>query len=210
MTNTTRRLTEQEEFWKGEFGDSYCDRNQEASHQASCVAFFCKALARAQKPRSVIEFGANVGLNLQALHTLFPGIELSAVEINEKAVASLRKRVPAAKTYCQSFLDFTLDKRCDLSFVRGVLIHIMPEMLPRAYEQLYKSSRRDILIAEYYNPTPVEVEYRGHAGRLFKRDFAGEMLEAYPDLELVDYGFVYRRDPSFAQDDITYFLLRKR
>lgn len=57
---------------------------------------------------------------------------------------------------------------------------------------------------------PVVVSYRGHEDRLFKRDFAGEMLDRYPDLELVDYGFVYHRDPNFPQDDPNWFLLRKR
>jgi spore coat polysaccharide biosynthesis protein SpsF len=54
------------------------------------------------------------------------------------------------------------------------------------------------------------VSYRGHADRLFKRDFAGEMMDMYPDLFLVDYGFAYRRDPSFPQDDISWFLMEKR
>ncbi len=67
-----------------------------------------------------------------------------------------------------------------------------------------------ICIAEYYNPSPVEISYRGHTGKLFKRDFAGEMLDAYDDLALLDYGFAYHRDPNFAQDDITWFLLGKR
>jgi len=44
---------------------------------------------------------------------------------------------------------------------------------------------------------------------LFKRDFAGEMLDRYPALKLLDYGFVYRRDPLFPQDDMTWFLLEK-
>jgi len=57
--------------------------------------------------------------------------------------------------------------------------------------------------------TSSDIPYRGHSDRLFKRDFAGEMLEAYPGLALVDYGFAYRRDPVFPQDDISWFLLRK-
>ena len=36
--------------------------------------------------------------------------------------------------------------------------------------------------------------YRGHTARLFKRDFAGEMLDRFSDLRLVDYGFRYHRD----------------
>ena len=39
--------------------------------------------------------------------------------------------------------------------------------------------------------------------------FAGELLDAYPDLELVDYGFQYHRDHNFPADDSTWFLLKK-
>jgi spore coat polysaccharide biosynthesis protein SpsF len=56
----------------------------------------------------------------------------------------------------------------------------------------------------------VEVPYRGNSGKLFKRDFAGEMLDRYSDLQLLDYGFGYHRDPQFPVDDITWFLLEKR
>lgn len=64
-------------------------------------------------------------------------------------------------------------------------------------------------MSEYYNPSPVEIRYRNHEGKLFKRDFAGEMLDRHPDLRLVDYGFIYHRD-SFPIDDTTWFLMEKR
>ena len=73
------------------------------------------------------------------------------------------------------------------------------------YQQLYKSSRKYILIAEYYNPSPVSISYRGHEDRLFKRDFAGEFLDKFEDVRIVDYGFAYHR-MSFPQDDITWFV----
>lgn len=90
-----------------------------------------------------------------------------------------------------------------------MLIHIAPQHLQAVYQKLYNASNRYILISEYYNPTPVSVEYRGHKDKLFKRDFAGEMLDCYSDLKLIDYGFVYRRDAHFAQDDTTWFLMQK-
>jgi len=77
------------------------------------------------------------------------------------------------------------------------------------YTRLYNFSDKYICIAEYYNPTPVKISYRGHDNRLFKRDFAGELMNKYPDLELVDYGFHYHKDPVFPQDDITWFLMKK-
>ena len=54
------------------------------------------------------------------------------------------------------------------------------------------------------------IDYRGHTDKLFKRDFAGELLDRHKDLRLMDYGFVYHGDPKFPQDDITWFLLEKR
>lgn len=108
-----------------------------------------------------------------------------------------------------SILDWVPNDAVDLALIKGVLIHIDPAHLPDVYEKLYQASQRYILIAEYYNPTPVSVPYRGHADRLFKRDFAGEMLDRYPDLALIDYGFIYRRDPIFPQDDMTWFLLQR-
>ena len=97
-----------------------------------------------------------------------------------------------------------------MTLIKGVLIHINPQMLPRVYDLLYRVGKRYVCLIEYYNPTPVEVSYRGHSGRLFKRDFAGEMLERFEDLKLLDYGFVYHRDPNFPLDDVTWFLLENR
>ena len=77
------------------------------------------------------------------------------------------------------------------------------------YNLLYNTSKRYICLSEYYNPSPVEVVYRGHSEKLFKRDFAGEMLDRFKDLKLVSYGFVYHRDNQFPQDDGTWFLLEK-
>jgi pseudaminic acid biosynthesis-associated methylase len=111
--------------------------------------------------------------------------------------------------YPASLLDFITDETFDLSFTMGVLIHIAPDDLRRAYRTLYNTSHRYILVAEYYSPKPVEIEYRGHAGRLWKRDFAGEMLDTYPDLRLLDYGFRYHRDPQHPMDDISWFLMEK-
>ena len=108
-----------------------------------------------------------------------------------------------------SIFDYTSKKKYDLSFIKGVLIHINPKMLNKVYDQLYISSKKYILIAEYYNPTPVTISYRGHNDRLFKRDFAGEFLDRFANTSLVDYGFAYHRDKAFPQDDITWFLIEK-
>ena len=201
--------TEQEKFWAGEFGDDYIRRNQGTDWVASNTAFFASILSRVQGIRSVIELGANIGLNLEAIRCLLPKCELAAVEINQKAAEQLGQTIKNVQVYPVSILDFQCERTWDLALIKGVLIHINPESLPKVYEALYCASGRYICIAEYYNPTPVSIPYRGHQDRLFKRDFAGEMLDRYKDLRLVDYGFSYHRDLHFPQDDITWFLLEK-
>ena len=200
--------TKQEKFWSGSFGDSYTDRNQDNLRIASNIALFSKILSRSNNINSVLEIGANIGLNLKSIQQLKPKVDLSAIEINQKAVQELEK-MGGVKVYNQSVLECK-PINVDLTLSKGVLIHINPDYLFQVYDLLYQSSNHYICLAEYYNPTPVNVNYRGHEERLFKRDFAGEMLDRFPDLYLVDYGFVYHRDNNFPQDDMTWFLLEKR
>ncbi len=201
--------TEQEAFWAGEFGDAYVQRSQGDLLVAANIDMFSKALRVAKPVGSCIEFGANVGLNLRALKALYPQMEQHAIEINADAVAQLQKVVPAGNIRHGSILEYEPTGLFDLVLIKGVLIHINPEHLPAVYDKLYRSAGKYIIVCEYYNPTPVTVTYRGHENRLFKRDFAGEIMDRYPDVKLLDYGFVYRRDPKFPQDDGTWFLMEK-
>ncbi len=200
--------TEQEEFWAGEFGDQYIDRNPANHVLPGRIALFSRILRRTQAVSSILELGANVGSNLLALRQLLPEASLSAVEINERAVKELKK-IGDISVFHGSILDFNPVEGYEFVFVSGVLIHIAPDALPRVYDLMVKSSRRYVCIIEYYNPTPVEVPYRGHRGKLFKRDFAGELMERHSGMRLVDYGFVYHRDPNFPLDDLTWFLMEK-
>jgi pseudaminic acid biosynthesis-associated methylase len=200
--------SEHERFWSGEFGDEYSARNTGAEVVAGNLAVFSRVLGRAERITSVLELGANIGLNLRALHQLLPAAELSGVEINPVAAQELRAW-GGCEVHEGSILDYSPGRSWDLTFCKGVLIHIPPADLPAAYQRLYDCSRRYVLVAEYYNPSPVAIPYRGHDDRLFKRDFAGELMDRYDDLRLVDYGFVYHRDPVFPLDDITWFLLAK-
>lgn len=202
--------TEQESFWAGEFGADYIGRNQGDKLLASNLNFFGKALRGARNPQSCIEFGANIGMNLKALKLLYPGIDASAIEINGEAAQQLADVIPADQVFNQSILDFKPSRTYDLTLIKGVLIHLNPDVLPEVYDRLVETTGRYLVVAEYYNPSPVAIPYRGHDDRLFKRDFAGEIMERHRSLKLVDYGFAYRHDPDFPQDDITWFLMEKR
>jgi len=204
-----RYQTEQERFWAGEFGDAYIDRNRRPEQLAAKIALLAKVLLSAGPVTSVLELGANAGLNMQALHSLLPTAEFAAVEINHKAAGELR-RFDWLTVHESSIFEFQPHAPVDLVLTSGLLIHINPPKLPDVYRILHAASRRFICLIEYYNPTPVEVPYRGEREKLFKRDFAGEVLDAYPDLRLCAYGFQYHRDANFPVDDATWFLMEKR
>lgn len=210
QTKNVNFMTEQENFWSQEFGDEYTHRNQGDSLIARNLALFSKVFCRTNNLSSLIEFGANRGLNIQAIKKLLPDLEVSALEINNLAVEELKKiEGMELGIYHESILDFNPIRVWDFVLIKGVLIHINPTCLEKVYDKLYESSARYICVVEYYNPTPVEVTYRGHQGKLFKRDFAGELLDRFKNLQLLDYGFVYHRDSHFPQDDLTWFLLEK-
>lgn len=204
--------TEQEEFWSGEFGDAYIERNQNKQIAAANTALFSEVMKLTDHVETVIEFGSNIGLNLRAIHTLLPKASLEAVEINRKAADILRNDSffeRPVKVHETSILEYEPAVQYDFVLIKGVLIHMNPDELEHVYEKLYQSSRRYILLCEYYNPTPAAIEYRGHKERLFKRDFAGEFLKKYQDVKLLSYGFCYHLDPNFPMDDITWFLMEK-
>lgn len=201
--------TEQEIFWAGDFGNEYIDRNKGSDKVISNIGLFCDILRNTEEIKSVIEFGANIGLNLKVIKSILPNAEFHGIEINRKAYEIL-KEWGGGKAYHQSILDFKSKIKFDFVCTKGVLIHINPDQLSRVYESLYHSSKKYICLIEYYNPKPVEVPYRRHRNKLFKRDFAGEMLDKYHDLNIESYGFVYHRDKHFPQDDLTWFLLKKK
>ena len=210
MTSTTPSdRTPQEQLWAGEFGNDYIIRNRDGALVDSNRALFDKILSRTQGVTSAIEFGANIGNNLRALRELMPKGELHSVEINATAAAEIQAW-GGATVEVASLLDFEPSRQWDLSFTKGVLIHLPPQSLPDIYDKLVAASSRYVMVCEYYNPSPVEVTYRGHEHALFKRDFAGEILDAHPELRLVDYGFTYHRDPRHPLDDSTWFLMEKQ
>ena len=200
--NVGRQQTES--FWAGPKGDAYACRSP--GNVVAVTHMLGTVLQRMEEPETIIELGAGVGTNLRALHMLLPRAELAALEINPAAAVQQPGYV---EQFEGSLLDFQPNRSWDLALTRGVLIHVHPTNLRQAYHALWRASRRYILVAEYYSPHLEEIDYRGEGGRLWKGDYAGDMLDLFGDLRLVDTGWVYHRG-TFPQDDITWFLLEKR
>ena len=202
--------TEQEKFWMSEFGNNYINRNQISKLLPAKINLFSNILKYTEGVSSFLELGSNIGTNLLALNQLKPNASLNALEINKIACKELKSLNICDTVWEGTILENIKLKKTSLTFTCGVLIHINPNNLVKAYEKLYKWSKKYILICEYFNPTPVQIDYRGHNDKLFKRDFAGDLLNKYKDLSLIHYEFCYKNDNNFPMDNITWFLMKKK
>jgi pseudaminic acid biosynthesis-associated methylase len=200
--------TEQEQFWASDFGNDYPSRNEGEKMISSNLALFSKIFKNCPSIQSAAELGCNIGLNLIAINRINKQLKLRGYEINEKAALAARKQNIAEVINTTVVESLDSSQKFDLTFTKGVLIHINPDMLPKVYQNLYDLSNRYIMVCEYYNPAPVSIDYRGNKDRLFKRDFAGELIQQF-NFKLVDYGFNYQHDPYLTNDDSTWFLMEK-
>lgn len=160
-------------------------------------------------PQSILEVGANIGINLRALRAL-TGARLFAVEPNDKARQRLIDDKVVAASDLRSGLASSIDWPngvADLVFTSGVLIHIHPDQLEHSVREIHRCAARWIAAIEYFSDRPETIPYRGHVDRLFKRDFGGFWLDTFPELRVAAYGFLWKRVTGL--DNLTWWLFEK-
>lgn len=88
---------------------------------------FSKIFNKTRNIKSCLELGSNRGLNLLAIGSLIPDIKMKSVEINDSAVDECRK-IPNVDVFKGSIFDYKIEpEKYDITFTKGVLIHIAPE-----------------------------------------------------------------------------------
>ncbi|MBF0176154.1 MAG: methyltransferase domain-containing protein [Magnetococcales bacterium] len=210
---TPPEQSRQLEQWRGAFGHDYRERNQVTEkrlHERVKVWARVLGCMDGAPPQSILEVGANVGLVMRALRRLTDA-ELFAVEPN----AESRQRLvtdgvlPATHALDGFAAHIPLpDKAVDLAFTSGVMIHIHPDHLLASCKEIHRVSRRYIACIEYFSDKPETIHYRGHDDLLFKRDFGGFWMDNFSDLQVVDYGFFWKRLTGL--DNPTWWVFEKR
>lgn len=190
-----------EALWSGSFGDDYVERN--AGSYDARESFWTDLIGRA-RPARVLEVGCNVGGNLRWIEPQVGAGDLYGVDVNLGAISRLRQELPTVNSLWAPGRDLPFrDRMFDLVFTMGVLIHQPDTTLPRLMAEMVRCSNRYVLCGEYFAEVDTEVPYRGVEGALFKRDYGGRFAEMFPELELVDTGFLSRDD---GWDDVTWWL----
>jgi pseudaminic acid biosynthesis-associated methylase len=208
--------TAQSAVWKGQFGRDYTDRNTcepEAldtlylrNYGISRRAINQTFLQHVPQSASFLEVGCNTGNQLLLLQEMGYS-NLCGVELQPYAIELARKRLAQASLSLGSALSLPYeDSSFEVVFTSGVLIHISPDDLPRALDEIHRCSRAFIWGLEYFSSDAVEIHYRNRRGLLWKMDYARRYLERFDDLELVqEQRLPYLQ--TVNQD--TVFLLKK-
>ncbi len=213
----TLPATEQAKHWKGQFGKEYTDRNTFDIDALDALYLGNFGITRTQinreilrdisKEASFLEVGCNTGNQLLLLQRMgYPN--LSGLELQPYALQTARSRACNVSFVQGSALAIPFEDNCfDLTFTSGVLIHIAPQDLPRALDEIHRCTRTFIWGLEYYSPEATEVTYRNRSGLLWKMDYARCYLEQFEDLELVrEQHIPYLKNANVD----TVFLLRKK
>ena len=201
IASETGRL---EALWSGEFGNAYVDRNRAAG---AVRGSFWHRIMTDVSAQTVLKVGCNVGANLRWIATLRPPHWIYGVDINLKALRELRRTHPDVNAQWSAVRDLPFcDRWFDMVFTMGVLIHQPEDALPLVMAEIVRCSRRYVLCGEYFAEQTIEVPYRGQNGALFKRNYGRIYQDLFPELHLVQQGFLCRNE---GWDDITYWLFEK-
>jgi pseudaminic acid biosynthesis-associated methylase len=195
--------------WQGPFGDEYIERNRADDEKINKLVPLWAEIFKRVRPQSVLEVGANIGLNLRAISKL-TGAELYAIEPNASARNTLLADGVVDRNNLRGNPAHAIDFRdgvAELAFTSGVLIHIPPDDLLAACKEIHRCASRFVLCIEYFSDRPEAKTYRGQEDLLFKRDFGSFWLDHFPDLRLLDYGFFWKR--VIGIDNLNWWLFEK-
>jgi pseudaminic acid biosynthesis-associated methylase len=194
-----------EELWAGKFGDDYIERNLDA---AEGRRDFWREQVEKLEVESALEVGCNIGGNLRWIAEAIGAENVAGVDINERSLELMRERIPGAlgKLAAGRELPFE-DSSYDLVFTMGVLIHQDPSEVDGVMREIVRCARRFVICGEYFSEELEEVPYRGQEGALFKQDYGGLDQRLFPELELLEQGFLSPKEGRW--DDLTFWVFKK-
>jgi pseudaminic acid biosynthesis-associated methylase len=206
--------TKQEEFWSGEFGKEYSDRNiwdieeydkfyqsEWGKTRTEMNSDFIGGLPKSSK---ILEVGCNVGMQLQLLQKM--GFEnLYGIELQWYAVEKAKSISKGINIIQGTGFDIPFkDNYFDIVVTNGVLIHIAPENYKSIISEIGRCSKKYIWGFEYYSPELKELQYRGNQGFLWKNDFSKVYSTLLPNLKEIKR--VYHKYTYDENVDMMYLL----
>jgi len=177
------KSTKQENFWEGDFGKKYTDRNDWLGDEEwdnmyiqtwgrTKLQINSLILDSLPKDIRILEVGCNFGAQLRGFQRM--GFNnLYGVELQEYAVVKSKERFKNLNIIQASGFELPFKEGYfDLVCTNGVLIHISPDDHFNFMSEIVRCSRQYIMGWEYYNSEVQELTYRDNSGCMWKADYA--------------------------------------
>ncbi len=212
MNENTHNNLNQREFWLGEFGDSYMQRNnnidkinEEYAKETgiSVEQIFHKFFDKVNRKSKILELGCNIGLNLNMLQKM-GFTNLSGVELNKKALDIAQKNNNDITFINSSIENFKTSETYDLVYTADVLIHIHPSALKSIINKIINLTNNYIFGFEYYSDNLTEIKYRNYSNVCWKQNFPFVFKKLLPSLKVIKEEKFHYRQIDLV--DIAYLL----
>jgi pseudaminic acid biosynthesis-associated methylase len=209
--------TRQMQFWNGRFGSEYTDRNNFSIAELNKLYIDEYGISRTDMNKQflqevsadhkILEVGCNVANQLRCLQTMNYE-HLYGIELQTYAVEKAKEVTKGINIIEGSAFDIPFkDGYFDMVFTSGVLIHIHPNDIHIALDEIYRASGKYIWGFEYYADNYQEITYRDNNDKMWKTNFAQLYLDRFPTLRLVkEHKYSYVQSGNVDQ----MFLLQKR
>lgn len=206
--------------WETQFGEEYTKRNMLTPSELNKLYLNRYGATRTEMNLEFLEFldrdimilevGSNIGNQLNLLSKM--GFKnLYGLEINPLAIRTSNELNFGLPIYVIKGDALNIpfkDSFFDLVYTSGVLIHINPENIKKAIDEIFRCSKRYIWGFEYFQADGYsEIEYHNKKGMLWKTDFEKLYLENYPQLKLINEKYYTYAEDNDLIDQM--FLLEK-
>jgi SAM-dependent methyltransferase len=136
------------EFWN-DWSDIYY--NQPYRKEVNQSHFWLLERTKRISPQSILEVGCGFGKNIKLLdkNTTRP-TKFFGLDISESMVKKAKTYMPKNAFFlCGDILNLPFPDSCfDLVFTHGSLMHVSPENLPQAIQEIRRTAKNDIIIIE--------------------------------------------------------------
>ncbi|MCW3077114.1 MAG: hypothetical protein JWO32_1723 [Bacteroidetes bacterium] len=209
--------TEQTNFWEGEFGKEYTDRNSFTkeglnnyyltNYGISKDKLNEEFLGELKRDIKILEVGCNIGIQLASLQNM-GFTNLTGIELQDYAVQKSKTLTSGIKIQQGSGFDIPFkDNSFDLVYTHGVLIHINPNDLSKIMGEMIRVSSKFIWGFEYYNEETQQIKYRGHDGFMWKADYSSLFQKLDPSLKVIKKRIIpYITESNKGNNDCMYLL----
>lgn len=111
------------------------------------IAWFVRNL-RGMRFGSIYEVGCNSGRNLWEIRQEYPDRLIGGLDINKEAIRFAKNKMPYGDFSVQNIHEMSVERKYDIVFTSGVLLHVPPVDVKNILSRCIKKSKKYVLHME--------------------------------------------------------------